>query len=359
MPHKYSDQAFSLIFNFLDDDKLESPPRDAMSIYNARVWTEALHIAEKNGILYSFCQRALENELVLPEKLKRYLALLMEREMRSSLIVQRTLNFVSSFLRDRGFHFLFIKLHRGLTYVPRDVDVLIRQTEASQIISSLKQEGFQVSSSDNVESTVFKEGYMKLDLYQSFSYLSLPFMDTEFVWRMPRFVKIFGAEYPIPSVNADLLTLSIHALLAHRYLSFLDFLYARSLLKSFKVMPSEILFQIDEYGWTHAFLKFISTVNDLDNRLCLGADSKEATINFPKQFSAKYLLQAFGDFADLPIDTRRKLMFIASTLVDAAQLRYQSLSYSHSIEVEGRMKDILQETIYKIRHLVGDSKAHE
>ncbi|MFC1488148.1 hypothetical protein ACFLRN_10740, partial [Thermoproteota archaeon] len=164
---------------------------------------------------------------LLPQKLTN--RLLKEEESALEKLT-KTLSYLNSFFSDMELDFMFIKLFRNLDYAPRDVDVLLKRGQTSKILSALKKENICVKSSGNIETKCEKEGLLDIDFYEGFYYLSLNFLDEDFLWKTPKTVTFCGVECTIPNPDADFLSLIIHSLLGHRYLSLLDFLYAKSFL---------------------------------------------------------------------------------------------------------------------------------
>jgi len=249
---------------------------------------------------------------------------------------------------------MFIKLYRGIPYTPRDVDILVRKEQSRQIFSALEKRNMVLKRFNGVETQFEEEGLLKVDLYQGFHYLSLDFSDDEFLWKDPRTVSICGVECLIPSYEADFLSLIIHALLGHRYLSLLDFLYAKSLLNR-KLNLDESLRQAKKYGWSSAFLAIVSAIQNIHQAVYSGANITKL-ISFPYTFSPRFILKAFQGFADMPISAKTKFTFILSTIIDSVFHEYQMIQRSTSFEAPNEVKKAVMRIIHKVRGLSGDYK---
>lgn len=313
-----------------------------------RVLPEAMSIAKENGLLYYFSQELTKNGVEFPEEFGYEIA----KEERKLLIFKRTLTTMKQVFESAGLDLMFIKLYRGVPYVPRDIDILVRSDQLQQLALTMRRAGFTVRSFQGVENECRKEGLLKIDLYQDFRYLSVRFMDQEFLWKNPRKVDIFGVECSIPSLAADFISLSVHDLLGHRYLSFLDFLYADELVNDDLVDPDEAIEQPKKYQWENAFYYFTSLIKELHVAL----HSESFDVSFPFGFSAKHLLTAFGSFAHQDVSEQRKLVFIFSTLVDRVLFHYTLFSRSTSTELSQGIRSNLLGPLHRMRHWVGDSK---
>jgi len=343
-----------LILFYLDKEFRNLHPNLSATIENSNFrWAQTLRVAEENGLLYYFLKNLLEEKAL--ELRSDLLTKIMSREERNFERLRKTLDFFCSFFKDENADFVFIKLYRGLPYTPRDVDILVKSEEMLRIKSALKQNGFSVKTYNTVETSCRKEGLLRVDLYQGFYYLSLPFFDEEFLWKDPRKIDICGVKCLIPNREADFLALLIHALLGHRYLSLLDFLYAKSFLKGCGDF-NELLHQTRKYGWSRAFLRMIYTLQNIQQMLYSSSDTTKF-ISFPYLFSPRFIWEAFQGFTNMPVNTKTKFMFISSTLVDKAFFRYQLLQRFIPIEMPDEVKGLIMKSIYKVRHWAGDRKA--
>jgi hypothetical protein len=313
------------------------------------VWLKAIRIAKENGLLYYFAKRVVEEERFLRDPFKK----MVEQEERNLVKLKQTLDFINSLFRQEGLDVMFIKLYRGIPYTPRDVDILIRKEQSRQVFMALKRRNIKLEKFYGVETQFEEKGLLKVDLYQGFHYLSLDFLGDEFLWKNPRTVNICSVECIIPSYEADFLSLIIHAFLGHRYLSLLDFLYAKSLLNNDHLKFDELLYQVEKYKWSYIFQIMVSIIRDLYQELYSG--SGITSIDFPYRFHPFFILKALNS-AGLQINTGKKMAFILSTLIDNAFYEYTIVRRSMPIELPSEVKKRMMKSIHKIRSLSGDRK---
>jgi len=348
----YSD-AISLVLYYVDDEYCKTHPNLPTTMRNKKAdWVKALRIAKENGLLHYFSRRLLDNGGELPSNL---LGRVIEQEEMSFVKLRETLYFVNSLFKDEGLDFMFIKLYRGISYAPRAVDILVKHKDMLRAISLFKKNGFKVESFSDVEIQCQRADLLKVDLYCGFYYLSLPFIDDEFLWRDHRIVAIEGVDCVVPAFEADFLSLVIHSLLGHGHISLLDFLYAKGLLNSERLSFDKMLKEAEKYGWAHAFTKVFRTLKELHESLYSSPNFPKG-IRFPFVYSTKFTFEAFQAFAGLPVDMQTKLFFILSAFLDAAYHKYLNTGQVISMEIPKQLKSIIAKSLYKVRQQRGDRK---
>ena len=347
----YND-AISLVLYYVDDEYQKTHPDLLNTLWNKPdVWLKAIKIAKENGLLYYFAKKVTNDVKFLRELFTK----IVEQEERKLIKLKETLEFINLLFEQEGLDVMFIKLYRSIPYTPKDVDILIKKEQSHKVFMALKRRNIKLKKFNGVETHFEEKGLFKVDLYQSFHYLSLDFLDDEFLWKNPRAVSICGTKCLIPSCEADFLSLILHALLGHRYLSLLDFIYAKSLLNS-ELAIDEALRQAKEYGWSSAFLTMVSTIRNIHQELYLSLSHWPKPINFPYLFSPAFILKAFQGFSNMPLGTKTKIKFVTSTLIDRAFYNYQMIKRVSNVEIQNGIRDLLMKMAHKVRGWSGDRK---
>lgn len=350
-----SSELIPIILRFVDGEFSRLHPRTSIDlIKDRRLLFQSLRIAETNGLLYPFCCGLL-GEPFLKDDFGMIEAYVKNEENTLSLL-RKTLQSVKVLFEEESLDFMFIKLYRGMEYAPKDVDVLVKSEDMQTAISMLKRDGFGVEVLSDVEIKCQKAGILRVDLYSGFYYLSWPFIDENSFWEDTRKVDIQGVNCSIPSLEVDFLSLIIHSLLGHRRLSLLDFLYAKSLMRSERFNFHKIMSRAEERGWGNAFEKAFQILSDLYQSLYLGADCPNG-IRFPLVFSTKFTLGAFNGFACFPVKRTKKIFFIISAFLDATYHSYLSAWQVVPIEIPTPLKVAISRSLYKVREYRGDRKA--
>lgn len=344
--------ALSLLLYYIDDEyKKAHPDLPLLVKKKPDIWIKAMAIARENGLLYYFSQRLYGNrrKVDLPKEL---LINMIKDEERGFAKLRNTLLFLDSLFKSEEIDFIIIKLYRNIPYVPRDVDILIREDQINRLFSALKKNNITVSSfSKGVETQFQKEGLFKVDVYARLSYFSRNFLEERFIWSNPRFINICGIECPVLSYEADFLLLIIHSLLGHRYLSLLDFLYAKFLLNNKCLGFDKVLYQVKKYQWDFAFLTMIHEIKNIYQKLYLDMDAK--VINFPYRFSTQFLLRVIES---LKVNEKAKITFLLSTLIDQTYYQYLMAQRSIPLKISDRTKNWIMRIIHLVRSIEGDQK---
>jgi len=347
-------QLNQIVLYYVDDEyRSQYPDLAKGTLHDEQSLIQALRIAEINGLLYPFCSKLLE-EPHMKEKLG-----LIETKIRGEnkrlFLLRKTLGTMEELFKKGNLDFMFIKLYRGIPYAPRDVDVLIRHEDILDVISLFRKNGFDVEAFGDVEIQCQRADLLKVDLYCGFYYLSLPFIDDDFLWKDPRVVDVQGVDCPIPGFEADFLSLVIHSLLGHRRLSLLDFLYAKSLLNSERLSFYKMQKEAEKYGWAYAFTKVVHKLEDIHVSLYSSPNFPKGN-SFPFVYSTKFVFEAFEGFAGLPVDMRAKFLFALSAFLDAIYHKYLNVRQVVPYDIPNQLKNIVAKSLYKVRQQRGDRK---
>ena len=305
-------------------------------------------MAKENGLLYSFSKNALTYE-VLP---RQVLLRINEEEKLNFFKLQKSLRFVNCILNEKNIDFLYIKLFRNIDYAPRDVDILVKRGQTPAVLSAFKDRGLIVRKSGGVETKCTLPGLLNIDFYEGFEYLSTDFIDQQLLWANPRRVRICSTECLIPNLVADYLTLIIHSLLGHRFISMLDFLYAKSFFNNNGVIK-DLAYKANQNGWNYPFLTTVSLLKEVYNNL-YSKPSHYKSYNFPYPFQPKFILSAFNGFASM--SEKRKLSFILSSFVDKLYYDYTMVQRIIPIEMPDEAKMLLNTGVQYLRGFSGDRK---
>jgi hypothetical protein len=336
-------EATALLLYCFDDEYHETYSQFIHEIISKKqVLCDALKIARDDGLSYYFCKRLLE-EGVKPtyEILKE-----LDEQKRNVLKFRETLSFLSQFLKNERLDFRFIKLYRSVPYIPRDIDVLIKDYQFDDVLSAFNKIGADIKVYENEDISCKIGDLVKVDLYKGFYYFSSCFIDTEFLWKKPRIVHIQDICCQIPNSEADFLSTLIHALFGHGYLSLLDFLYAKSLLKE-SLDLNAIENHVKDHGWFYAYKMLTNVIQDIQRTLCL--DSKATKhVNFPYRFPLNFIFKAFQSLS-FQVDKSIKFTFIVEKLIDDVFYEYQLVHKKIPIIIPEWIKKSVNSFVPKIK----------
>lgn len=234
----------------------------------------ALKLANANGLLYPFL-KVVSDRIPLADPIRK----LFKEEESKAEEVRRTVAFLMELLEGSGVDYLFIKLYRGFDYLPRDVDLLLKEEELALVMKLLRERGFKPLGFRKVEAKYFKPGLVRVDLYTDMRYLGLEFLSKEFLWEGTRYEEFLGLTIPIPNPVADLLINSLHVLLGHRYLSLLDFLYLDRLTRMGGRNVRVAFKYALKYGWGGSFLYLLKLLREVREAIQEGREVRLSLIH--------------------------------------------------------------------------------
>lgn len=240
-------------------------------------WERLLVRAAQNKVLYLLVQELAKDEIGLAPRLNVYLdALLRDGERLFDQLVA-TLAFVKETFDSDGIPFLISKTAKGYRTLPSDVDLIIKPSDLSKVVAMLEGVGFQTIRhadyplADNPNQRwCVKEGLLKLDIHCELSWQDLVCVDQQLIWRDPREVDVHGVRCPVPSREIELLSIAGNSMLEGlRSLTLLDLLFVNDLIQP-DLDWDLIIEQVEKHNWSVEFLQFMSVVDELLHRLCLG-----------------------------------------------------------------------------------------
>jgi len=333
---------------FLDDSFREQHQDTLNRIEISRKdWMKALRLAEENGLLWEFSNRVMNDQDFPTKEVVKIEGEKIEQ-------FNENVKYLCRLFKDRCLDSLFIKMYRRMVYFPRDIDILIRESEVFHVLNMLCEEGYAIEYSP-VEIKCSKKGMMNVDFYVQLRYLSTQFFDEDFLWDKPREVSLMNTEYWIPNVNADFALSFLHVFLGHRYLSLLDFLYLSCILDRDNTLDIEtILVQTEKYDWTLGFMVMMKILKDIKDSFF--SSPMWTPITFPYYFSTKEIMRVCDGFKRMPRGSRAKIMIVASMLADKAYHRYQIVNRDLPFSLPIELTQFYNWSIHKLRYHTGDRK---
>ena len=225
--------------------------------------------------------KAIENEvagsfvqlLVTEGFSNSLLRIALTRFNRSIYLLKRTLNLILEISNELGKDLLVIKLHNPYPLTFDDVDLLVRREDFRDIVHALETRGMHDVSKQiklasikhlqhrKQEISMWKKGFLEIELYSDFSWSRLDSLDVSFCWQNARKVNIFGIECSVPSPEADILILINHAIFKEGKVTLRDFLYINSVLNH-KIDIKTLLMEAKKFGWERSFLTLISKLRE-------------------------------------------------------------------------------------------------
>lgn len=345
--NRYCD-GLTLLLNYVDDTyKKLNIDYVNKQIINKNTWKNAIKIAAENGLLYCFVKEVKKEGGKYP---KNIINNILDQEVKNIMCLKKSIEYIDSLFKNSDIEYLYIKLYRGFSYSPRDIDVLIKSQQIDDVLKLLKNNSLHVEQHSNVETSFIKKGMLKVDLYKGFEYMSYNFISDNLLWSNPRNVNIEDMKCRIPNLEADLLILLIHALLGHRYISLLDFLYLKNILDN-NIDYEVILHEIKKFGWKTTYDLSISLYKQLITEIY----HNQKNVFFPHFFKTNFLVNSIVNLSYNNIEKKKLVYFLITSLFDKIYKRYILMSYGRSYYIPERSKNFLLKKIQFTRRYLGDN----
>lgn len=220
----------------------------------------AIKLAERNGLYYHFILRLreLNQDLSFLDK-ERW-----DGELQKLSALKKTLTFMND-VQKEGIEYILIKACTKIPHIPRDVDIFVKTEEREEILEMFENMGMKYDQKSDVETSLRKEGYLKIDVYSEICYFSVDFFNGNFLWENITKNKMLDMEYPSLNKEADFLLLLVHSLFGHRSMSLLDFLHIKSLRNEIDV--NACIKYTFENGWDSVFDLYLRELDILSKRI--------------------------------------------------------------------------------------------
>ena len=253
---------------------------------NKDLLKSAIKLAEKNGLYYYFVIRL--NELNADTSFigkKRW----KEEKLKLSGF-KGTIALLNEVSKDDKIPYLLIKACTNIPHVPRDVDIFIRNDDQKALVKALESRGMKCIHSDDVDTTLTKGKYMKVDLYTGLCYFTIEFIDGDFLWRSQLTDNMFGINYIGLKNEANFLIMLVHSLFGHSSMSLLDFLHMKSLMEGIQDIDICRKYAQD-MGWGSAFDLGLKELEIIHKRIYENGEA----VSFPYLFDQKLIVRCISE----------------------------------------------------------------
>ena len=313
-------------------------------VSNRNLMKKAIKFAERNGLYYCFIQRLKELNLDLSFLDKERWA----GELQKLSALKKTFGFLNDMQTHDGIDYILIKACTKIPHVPRDVDILVRSEDRDKILDLFEHEGMKVVYSNPVETAFSKEGYMKLDIYSRIQYISMTFIDGDFLWNSRVEDRMFGIEYPSLNEEANFLLLLVHSLFGHRSMTLLDFLHIKALMSNIdKRVCRE---HASKKGWGVVFDMVLEKLDYLYERIYKNGEG----VSFPYLFDRKFMLKCVASMGKLNMKRREKVFFHISLGLDRLAYGLAKSPFYNYLMAFNTGRRIFNSLGYFIRNKRGD-----
>lgn len=273
---------------------------DVALFKNRKLFNSAIKFAEKNGLYYFFISRLREMGVNMP-KLEEDKWM---RENQRLLKLKRTLSLLNRVSRDYSIKYSIIKACNTIPHVPRDIDVFVENRSYMYLIKALKNNGMRCVRSGEIETSLLRDGYLKIDVYTSIHYFGINFLNEEILTKNIRNETLAGC--PILNAETDLLLMLIHSI-AHGSLTLLDFLHIKNLIKEANIATCRRY--SCQMGWERTFNLALGKIIAIYKEIY----EDRNFLHFPYFFSLDFIVGCISQVKKMD-EFNKQLLYITITL---------------------------------------------
>ena len=280
----------------------------------------AIKFAERNGLYYYFVLRLKELNLDLSflEQEEEH----WDEELQKLSALKKTFAYLNDMQKGYGIDYILIKACTKIPHIPRDVDVLVRIKDKEKIYDAFEHDGMNILYSNDVETAFGKEGYIKLDIYSRIYYISMTFIDEDFLWNSKVEDRMFGIDYPSLSNEANFLLLLIHSIAGHRSMTLLDFLHMKNLMSNIQDI-NVCRDHAYEMGWGAIFDMGLEELMSIYRMLYKDGE----VVSFPYLFDRKFMLNCVASLEGLELKRSEKVFFHVSLGLDRLYYELEKMPF--------------------------------
>jgi hypothetical protein len=310
----------------------------------------AIKLAERNGLYYYFILRLMELNIDLSFlEEERW-----SEEERKLSDFKKTVTLLNDVSKDYGIDYILIKACTTLPHTPRDVDIFVHNGDKGKIIKALEDKGMKCEHSDDVDTTLTKGEYMKVDIYTGLCYFTVDFIDGGFLWDSCVVDRIFGIDYPGLSEEANFLVMLVHSLFGHRSMSLLDFLHMKSLMDNIQDMDICRKYAY-ERGWGKAFDLALRKIEAINERIYKEVE----VVHFPYLFDRKFVFQCISGVGGLDMTRVNKIFLHISFILDRVGLELEDTAIYNLLKSFEPTRRLFLSMGYFVRNKRGDKRSSQ
>lgn len=309
---------------------------------------KAIKLSERNGLYYYFIYRLKEMGVDLPSlEENRW-----KEENKKLSGFKETITLLNNISKDYGIDYILIKACTTLPHTPRDVDIFVHKEDKRKIVKALEDKGMKCTHSDDVDTTLTKGEYLKVDIYTGLCYFTVDFIDGEFLWDSCVVDKMFGIDYPGLNNEVNFLVMLVHSLFGHRSMSLLDFLHMKALVDNIQDMDFCRNYAYEK-GWGSAFDLALRKVESIHERIYKEGE----VVYFPYLFDREFVLQCISGIEGLDIRGFNKIFLRVSFIQDRVIYELKDTFIYNLLKSFEPARKLYGSVGYFIRNMRGDKKS--
>lgn len=270
--------SLKLILSVVDPDYPNSI-QISTAVKNKNLFNESIKLAIKNGLYYLFVIKLNELNLDLPFLEEDY----WNNEEKELIEFKNTLKFLSKFSND--INYILIKSCITIPHVPRDVDIFVCTEKMGNTLEFLRKAGMKFDQKCDGETSLKKEGFLKIDIYNRICYFNVDFFEQKFLINSIKKSNIFNIECVCLDKEAEFLLLLVHSIFGHGRLSLLDFLYLKSLRRGLDINACRKY--ASEKSWGSVFDMILNKFDSINDAVYIHDD----VVIFPYLIDLDFIME--------------------------------------------------------------------
>ena len=309
----------------------------------------ALKLAERNGLYYNFMLKLKElhvNLIPLDEE-KRW-----ERELKDLDGLKKTIELLNQTVDESEVEYILIKACTKIPHVPRDVDIYINPEKQQRFVKALEKNGMNCIHSDDVDTSLTKKNYTKVDIYTGLCYFTVEFIDGDFLWDLTNKDFMFGINYPGLKPEANFIIMLVHSLFGHSSMSLLDFLHMTSLLDEMDDINICKKYAYNK-GWGKAFDLAMAELDTVRDKIYENGE----TVDFPYLFNRKFVFTCINEIEGLEMTNITKTFLYISLIQDQAVFILKDTPLYNMLRSFNFTRNLINSIGYFIRNMRGDKRS--
>jgi len=295
---------------------------------------DVLGLAAPNGLEYAVVRDYEPNESRLSELNAR-------RERLSE-----TISTIDRIAERAEIEYALIKDCNTVRHLPRDIDLLVRESEKEQLITALTDTGYELDQEGEIETAVISEDDIPVDIYTRIQYFGVEFIDVEFLLDNTRRRTVYDTEYFGLANEGEHLLHLVHSFFGHRRITLLDFIHLLRIERD-GVNDTDCLKHAAKMGWESTYLYFRSELSALERRI-----KDEQSVTFPYLFDLSTMI---GSVNRLDADVSGyELPVLFSLWLDGIKLQIEDTPVEDAIKRIDPLRKVLLQIAYISRRMRGD-----
>jgi hypothetical protein len=339
-------EPFSILLSLTDPEYDKGYDLDKMASEDSKLINKLLKLANDNGLRYHLCS-GLSREGIRSQQVEKIL----DKERYRLEKYLNTLDLLNNISGNDQIDYILIKSYNRIPHIPRDIDIFIRTRQRDRLFDIFRRNNMRCVQGGPAETSFESEKYLRIDLYTDIIYMSIPFLEGDYLWGSQKDIDIFGRSVKGLSQDADLLLILVHNIIAHGKLTLLDLLHIRQISKEADI--SECRRYAERQGWGAFFDLALSRISGISRAIYI--DKTE--VQFPYLFEREFLKRCIYSIEGMDLTAFQKFFLGLSLLQDKMIHRSKGTILYRALRSSDILRNIFNSLTAGVKRYRGDNKS--